>query len=85
MAAHPRVIRLADDAYELLRREAERRGVDPDALAERLLRADLAATRGWDDLDQTLAVLADLRGRLPEIDGLELARQARADLEARSA
>ncbi len=38
MAARDRRIKLADDAYELLRLEAARRGVEPDELAEDLLR-----------------------------------------------
>ena len=62
--------------------EAQRRGLDPDALADELLRTDLA-TNGGEDLDATLQSLAELRARLPEIDGIVLARDARAQLEQR--
>ncbi len=37
----------------------------------------------WDGFDDALAEIANLRGRLPEIDGLSLAREARAELDAR--
>jgi hypothetical protein len=82
MATRPRTIHLPESSYELLRREAERRGVEPDALADELLRDDLATEAG--DLDRALRGLADLRAGLPEIDGVGLARQARDQLEARS-
>jgi hypothetical protein len=82
MATRDRTIKLAQDAYELLSREAARRGVEPDELAESLLLEDLSRAR-WDGFDDAMAVLAELRGRLPEIDGLSLARDARAALDAR--
>jgi hypothetical protein len=82
MATRAKVIRRSDDAYELLRLEAARRGVEPDALAENLLRADLAPA-SWQGFEEALAALAGLRGRLPEIDGVALARDTRAELEAR--
>ncbi len=75
-----RTIHLPDSSYALLSAEAQRRGVDPDALADELLRTDLAAP-GDQDLDVTLKSLAELRARLPEIDGIVLARDARAQLE----
>ncbi|MGH2899357.1 MAG: hypothetical protein ACRDMZ_11835 [Solirubrobacteraceae bacterium] len=65
-----------------MRLEAARRGVEPDELAEALLRDDLTPAR-WDGFDQALSELAGLRGRLPEMDGLSLAREARAELDAR--
>lgn len=82
MATRPRKVRLSPGSYDLLKREASRRGTDPDALAEELLRADLADRAGG-DLDATLASLADFRERLPEIDGVALARDARDELQAR--
>lgn len=54
----------------------------PDALANELLRTDLAVG-GDDSLDATLQSLAERRTRLPEIDGIVLARDARAQLERR--
>jgi hypothetical protein len=82
MATRERTIKLADDAYELLRLEAVRRGVAPDELAESLLREDLTQAR-WDEFDDALTALAELRERLPEIDGVSLARKSRAELDAR--
>ncbi len=76
-------IQLAQDSYELLVRESRRRGVEPDALADELLRTDLAVA--GDDLEVALAGLAQLRERLPEVDGLALAREARSELEQRVA
>lgn len=82
MATRDRTIRLAEDAYELLRLQAGRRGVEREDLAESLLREDLTQAR-WEGFYAALAELAELRGRLPEIDGLSLAREARAELDAR--
>jgi hypothetical protein len=65
----------------LLLQEASRRGVEPDALADELVRADLGASTS--DLESALAGLAELRMRLPDIDGLVLAREARTELERR--
>ncbi len=78
-----RTITLAEDSYALLAREAQRRGIDPDALAGELLRADLASAQG--DLENALTGLAGLRDRLGEIDGLALACDARGELERRVA
>ena len=75
---------MSSHSYDLLKEEAKRRGTDPDELAEELLSADLAG-RVSDDLDATLAGLADFRAGLPEIDGLALASNARAELQARGA
>jgi hypothetical protein len=78
-----RTIHLPESSYALLSAEAQRRGVDPDALADELVRADLAA-HGEQDLETTLKSLAEFRARLPEIDGIVLARDARTQLEHRS-
>lgn len=84
MATRARTVRLTPASYDLLEQEARRRGTDPDALADELLQYDLAAgPRG--DLDAALAGLAELRGGLPEIDGVALARDARRELEERGA
>jgi hypothetical protein len=82
MATRQRTITLPESSYELLATEAQRRGVEPDALADELVRADLGA-RGADDLESALGGLAQLRERMPEIDGVLLARNARAALERR--
>jgi hypothetical protein len=83
MAADPNSIRLRGASYELLPREAKRRGVEPDALADDLLYADLGGKSG--DLETALAGLGDLRTTLPEVDGVALAREARIEAERRSA
>jgi hypothetical protein len=84
MATRARKVRLPAESYELLEREAKRRGVEPDALADELLRADLARPADG-DLDTALARLAEFRSRLPDIDGVALAREARSELEQRDA
>ena len=81
MATREQTIRLPQASYDLLLQEASRRGVEPDALADELVRADLGASTG--DLESALAGLAELRTRLPDIDGLVLAREARTELEHR--
>ncbi len=83
MATSERTIRLPQASYDLLLQEANRRGVEPDALADELVRTDLGASTG--DLQGALAGLAQLRTKLPNIDGVALARQARTELEHRSA
>lgn len=79
-----RTVRLTPASYDLLEQEARRRGTDPDALADELLRSDLAAPAPG-DLETALAGLAKLRAGLPEIDGVALAREARRELEERDA
>lgn len=58
--------------------------MDPDALADELVRAKLGGAANG-DLDSAVAGLAELRGGLPDIDGVALAREARRDLEQRGA
>jgi hypothetical protein len=83
MATKGRTIRLPQTSYDLLQQEASRRGIEPDALADELLRTDLGASAG--DLQSALAGLAELRTRLPNIDGVALAGEARTELEHRGA
>jgi hypothetical protein len=84
MAARPHTIELQPDAFDLVTREAARRGVSPDQVVEEIIRTDLAMTRRG-DLDAALRRAADLRLTLPRLDGVALAREARDELEARSA
>jgi hypothetical protein len=77
-----RTIHLPESSYALLSAEAQRRGLDPDALADELVRAEHAA-HAERDLEATLRSLAELRATLPEIDGIVLARDARTQLERR--
>jgi hypothetical protein len=83
MTTRPRRIHLSDASYNQLAREAKQRGVEPDELADELLRAELGAAAS--DLETALTRLAEFRAGLPEIDGLALARHARRDLEHRGA
>jgi hypothetical protein len=82
MATRDCTVRLQRDAYDLLLREAARRGVEPDALAAELVRADLGpAARG--DLDAALDALSEFRAGLPPIDAVSLVRAGRARSAAR--
>jgi hypothetical protein len=84
MAAADRSVHLQPDSYDLLVKEAARRGVEPEALADELLRADLSAA-GREDQEAALNALADFRAGLPPADAVALVRESRAELEARSA
>ncbi len=84
MGPRPHTIELQPDAFDLVSREAERRGVSADQLVEEIIRTDLAAIHGG-DLDTALHRAATLRSTLPRLDGVVLAREARADLQARGA
>ena len=83
MATRTRTVHVSPDAYDLLVHEAERRGVAPDALADELVKADLAPVEF--DLEQTLADLAEVRGRLRGggMDAVALVREGRDELERR--
>ncbi len=82
MATRPRPIHLQPDAYELLAREAARRGVEPDQLADELVRSDLTDVPQT-DLGAALDALAEFRAELPPIDAVALVRAGRDELEAR--
>lgn len=84
MVTRDRTVRLTSASYELLAQEARRRGIDADALADELLRGDLGARAG-EDLEAVLTLSDELRARLPEIDGVALAREARRELDGRPA
>lgn len=83
MATRFRAIHLQPDAYELLAREAARRGVEPDQLADELVRNDLSAD-ATDGLDAALDALAEFRAGLPPVDAVALVREGRDELEARA-
>ena len=74
------VVRLGDESYELFVSEARRCGVEPDVLADELLRVDLAPTDG--DLEQALAGLAESAATKTAPIGLaEMQELASAGLE----
>lgn len=83
MATRSRSVRLHPDAFDLLAREAERRGVAPETLADELLRAELGAQASG-DLENALAGLAAVRAGQPEVDAVAVARDARSELDARN-
>lgn len=76
-------VELSEKSYGLLVRESKRRGMAPDALVDELLERELAPP--VEDLDDALSAIAQLRERLPRIDGVALARAARDELERRVA
>ena len=78
-----RKIELSEQSWGLLLRESERRGIEPDAVADELVQHELGAPE--EDFERALSELAALRERLPKIDGLALARSARDELERRVA
>ena len=82
MAVDTHTIRVGQDVYDRLTREAAHRGVEPDALADELLRNDLTVAQP-DELDQILDELAELRKGLPTADAVALIRAGRDELEAR--
>lgn len=83
MATRDRVIHVSPDAYDRLEREAGRRGVQPDALADELLAAELAPASS--DLESILAELAEIRGRMRGggDDAVAIVREGREELERR--
>jgi hypothetical protein len=83
MATSPRMIELQPDAYDLVVREAERRGVEPDAVVDELVRTDLGQENG--ELVAALDALAAFRAGLPPIDAVALVREGRDELEVRGA
>lgn len=83
MAMTPHTIELGADAFDRVAREAQRRGVSPNEVVDEIIRADLPNDMGM-DLDSTLRRAAGLRSMLQPIDGVEVSRQARDDLQSRS-
>lgn len=82
MATRDRVIHVTPDAYDRLRREAGRRGVGPDELADELLDAELAPSPS--DLNEILADLAQIRSRVHRpVDAVALVREGREELDQR--
>lgn len=57
------------DAFDLVTREAARRGVSPEQLVEEIVRSDLAGIRAG-DLDAALRRAAEVRSTMPRLDGV---------------
>lgn len=80
MATRRRAIRVTSDAYVRLEREAVRRAVSPDALADELVAAEPAPASS--DLESTLVDLTEIRSRVRgPVDAVAAvceSRQARA-------
>lgn len=64
MATSAHTVRLQPDAYELVMREAERRGLEPDELVDEIVRTDLRELKTA-DLEAALRRAAALRAELP--------------------
>ena len=56
--------------------------MEPDELADELVRMDLGAIREM-DLEDVLAGLAEARAGLPPVDAVALVREGRVELDAR--
>lgn len=82
MAVRQHSVDLQPDSFALVEREAERRGVSPDALVDGLVR-DCLSRAGSSDLADLIRRAAKFRATLPPIDAVALARQSRAELDAR--
>jgi len=82
MATRDHAIHVTHDAYGRLEREAGRRGVRPDALAEKLFEG-LAPTEF--DWQSAMAELAAIRGRMHGggDDAVAIVREGREELERR--
>jgi len=83
MATSPRTIELQPDAYDLVVREAERRGVGPDAVVDELVRTELGQGNG--EPVAALDALAEFRDGLAPMDAVALVREGRDELGARGA
>jgi hypothetical protein len=80
----PVYVELQPDAFDLVAREAQRRGVSPDQIVEEIVRSDLGRG-GAADLDALFDRVTRLWATLPPIDAVALARDGRAEREARGA
>jgi hypothetical protein len=81
-------VRLEEQDYERLEREATRLGMRPGTLARVILRASLAApdrqpANSPVSLQPLLERMAALREGLPPVDAAAIVAAARADLERR--
>lgn len=84
MATRSRTIRLDPASYELLAAEARRRGISPDEVAGELMRERLAGAGDVTErMRSALTTAAAVRASMPPIDGVELARRSREQLEGR--
>lgn len=82
MATRDRVVHITPNSYDRLEREAGRRGVQPDELADELLATELAPARS--DLNEILADLAEIRSRVRRpVDAVTLVREGREELDQR--
>jgi hypothetical protein len=82
MATRDRIIHVTPDAYDRLEREAGRRGVQPDELADELLAAELAPA--CSDLESILSDLADVRSRVHgPVDAVAVVREGREEQQQR--
>ncbi|MDQ5807111.1 MAG: hypothetical protein M3320_00380 [Actinomycetota bacterium] len=83
MTTSARTIELQPDAYALVVSEAQRRGADPDALLDELMRNDLGHRNC--DLNEALDALAEFRAGFPPLDSVALVREGHEGLETHGA
>ncbi len=77
--AHP--IHLRNETYAALEREAQLRQVEPDELADDLVRAQLPSESG--QMQAALTALAAVSAKMPEVDAVALVREGREELDRR--
>jgi hypothetical protein len=88
--SHALTVRLDDEDYSRLEREAERLGMRPGTLARVLLRAgirksDTTTAPEHGSPAWALTRLAEIRSGLPQVDAASLVREGRAELHERFA
>lgn len=89
MAAKPLTVRLDSADYERLEETADQLGMRPGTLARVLLHASLAGARTASLGSRARAVAAlarlrDIAAGLPPVDAVEVAAEARRELEDRT-
>jgi hypothetical protein len=78
MATTDPVIHLKPETFEALEAEAERRHVEPDELADELVRENLQqASERRSQMREALEALDELRTRMPKVDAVQLIRDVR--------
>jgi len=76
---HVPSVHLDPAAYELLKAEARRRQLAPDALAAELVRDGLARTPTTGQIAAALAALDAVSQKMPEADAVRVIREGREE------
>ncbi|MBV9003304.1 MAG: hypothetical protein JOZ98_00850 [Solirubrobacterales bacterium] len=83
MAIDDHTIHLKPETFEALEAEATRRNVEPDALADQLVREQLPTARAK-SMREWLDEMRELRREMPNVDAVKLIREGREELERRT-